>query len=92
MTQNGKICLSWFITQELYIMMSFVVDKQKMIVYPGVFLFIFSKFCLFELLGGSRNGPKWQKSCDPDIIWSSFMVDIWKKIISPSAFYIYAKF
>ena len=73
-------------------MMSFVVDKQKMIVYPGVFLFIFSRFCLFELLGGSRNGPKWQKSCDPDIIWSSFMVDIWKRIISPSVFYVYAKF
>ena len=48
-----KNCLSHSISQEPYIIwLSFVVHKCKMITSPG-FLFIFSKFWLFRLLGGS---------------------------------------
>ena len=63
-----------------------------MIISPGA-LFIFPKFWFFGLLGGSKGkkGPKWQKklclspliSQEPYIIWSSFIVNMWKRIISP---------
>ena len=59
---DKKLCLSCSISQEPYIILSFVVHKCKMI-SPGVFL-IFSKFWFFGLLGESngKNGPKWQKT------------------------------
>ena len=71
----------------------------KMIISPGLFL-IFSKFWFFGLLGGKRakNGPKWEKFClshlvsqEPYSIWLSFMVHLYKKIVSPGIFYIFFK-
>ena len=59
-----------------------------------VFFFIFSKFWFLGLLGEGVKGQKMvqndKKFCplclifqEPCIIWSSFMVHMWKRIISP---------
>ena len=92
---DKKLCLLCSISQELYIIWSsFVVDKCKMIICPGVFL-IFSKFWFPGLLEGSRgkNGPKPCPlhfiSQEPWIIWSWFMVHICERIISSGVFYIF---
>ena len=65
----------------------------------GVFFSFFLKFWFFGLLGGGghggrskreKNGPRWQKnsvlhfiSQEPYIIWSWFMIHMWKGIIYP---------
>ena len=59
---DKKFCLSHSIFQEPYIMRSsFMVHKYKIIIFSGI-LFFLLKFWFFGLLGGSKNGPKWQKS------------------------------
>ena len=95
---DKKCCLLHLISQELYITWpSLVVHKCKMVISPGIFL-LYSKFWFFGLLGGSK-GEKWPKmtknlACctlylriSPKlyIIWSSFMVQICKRI-SPGVF------
>ena len=86
-------------SQEPYIIwLSFVLYKCKMITYP-CFFFIFSKFWFFGLLGGWK-GKKWPKmtkklcplhvlSQKPYIIWSLFMVQMCKRIISQGVFYLF---
>ena len=90
-----KLCLVHFISQELYIIWSsFVVHKCKVITSPGVFffVFIFSKFWCFRLLGGSKckNDPKSQKNCPLRIVSGTIhrilMVHMCKRIISPGVF------
>ena len=54
-----KKCLSCSISQELYIWLSFMVHKCKMIISLGMF-FHFLKILIFGLLGGSK-GKKWPK-------------------------------
>ena len=65
------------------------------------FFFIVSKSWFSRLWGGERakNDPKWQKNMSvtsyisgPYVIWSSFMVHICKRIISPYIFFIFSKF
>ena len=91
-----KICLSCSISQELYIIwFSFMVHICKMIIFPGIF-FIFSKIWFSRSSGGSKS-KKWPKITtnsvlhvifqDPRIIWSSFIVDMCKRIIFPDVFF-----
>ena len=89
--------LQWSIFQELYIIgLSFMVDKCKMIISPGVCFFFLHFFKIFIFGLARSKGKKWPKmtkklclSClisqEPYIIRASFMMDMWKKIISPSA-------
>ena len=98
MTKNGPewtkdYIPSHVISQEQYSVRSwFLIHLCKMI-SPGVFLF-FSKL----LLGGKRakNGPNDNKLCllssifqEAYIIWSLFMVHIWKMLISPGIFSVF---
>ena len=73
----------------------------KMMLSPGVF-FIFSKSWFSGLLGGGgkgqKNDPKWEKFClsrsisqEPYIIWFSFMVLMFKMIISPRVLFSFSK-
>ena len=61
MVQNNKnICLSYFISQEPYIIwLPFMVHMCKMIISPGVFFSIL-KFW-FSRLSGSWESKKWPK-------------------------------
>ena len=103
MAQNEKkLCLLRSISQEPYIIWSsFVVCKCKMIISSGVFLkffqnFEFSGFRRFKGQKMAKNDKKLCLSClisqEPYIIWSSFMVLICNRIISPGFFYIYSEF
>ena len=98
---NKKVCLSHTISREPYAIWSlFVVHKCKKIISPG-FFFILSKFRFFGLLGGKKS-KKWPKkkklrllhliSQEPYIIWSSFMVHMCKRIISPAFFSFFQNF
>ena len=102
MVRSGKkFWLSRFISQELYIIwLSFMVHMCKMIISPGLF-FSFSKFWFFRLLGGKKakmvqNDKKFCLlhfiSQEPYIMWLSFMVCIYKMIISSSVLFIFPKF
>ena len=73
----------------------------KMMLSPGVF-FIFSKSWFSGLLGGGgkgqKNDAKWEKFClsrsisqEPYIIWFSFMVLMFKMIISPRVLFSFSK-
>ena len=99
---NKRLCLLCSISREPYIIwLSIVVHKSTMIMSLGAF-FICSKFWFFGLLGGSKGEKLAQndkKLCplhfishEPYIIWSWFMVHLYKKIISPGFCYIFPKF
>ena len=102
MAQNYKILsVVFYISRTVHhIWLSIMIHICKMIISPGIF-FIFSKILFFCLLGGSK-GKKWPKilkNCPPClisqesyIIWSSFTVQMCKRIISPSFFYIFPNF
>ena len=90
---DKKFCLSCSIYQEPYVIWSlFLVCKCKMIISPGVFFFYFFKILIFWVVRRVK-GQKWPKmtknwpllfiSREPYIIWSWFMVYMYKRIISP---------
>ena len=92
-----KFCLSFSISQELFILwLPFMVCMCKMIISPG-FFFHFFKILILRVVEGTKvqkitqNDKKFCLSHvisqEPFIIWSSFMVDMCKKIISPGAFF-----
>ena len=101
MVQNEKkICLSRSISQEPYIIsLLFMIHLCKKIISPSI-LSIFSKFWFSGLLGGRVKGQKLVQN-DKKILsvalhisgsiitWSSFMVHMCKRIISPGIFYIF---
>ena len=100
MAQNDKkSCLSHFISRELYmIWLSFMVHLCKRMISPGVFFFsfFFSKFLSFCVVRETKeqkivqNDKKFCMGClisqEPCIIWSSFIVHMCKRIISPGFF------
>ena len=102
MVQNEKkFCLSHSISQESYIIWFWFMVLICKMISPGLF-FKFSKFWFSRLLGGGgkrvKNGLKWQKVClwhlisqEPYIIWSSFVVQKCKMIISPIVFFYFFK-
>ena len=62
MVQNKKTCLPCPISQETYILFSFMVHMCKMIISMDIF-FIFFKILIFQIVSGKRakNSPKWEK-------------------------------
>ena len=99
-TKWQKNCVLHSISQEpCIIWLLFLVHQFKMIIPSGVF-FIFSKFWFFGL-GQSkvRKWPKMTKNCllhlifqEPYVIWSSLMVHMCKRIVSPGVSYSFSKF
>ena len=101
-----KLSQSQFISQKPNIIwLSFMVRMCKMIISPGfVFPFfpIFSRFWVFGLLRGVKGQKMVQndkKLCllhsisqEPYIIWLSFIVHIYKMIISLGVFFIFQNF
>ena len=97
--QNDKK-LSWScsISQEPYILWLFMVHMCKMIIYPGVWFSFFqiSICCVGRRGDGKKQSKMTKNTVHPTpylrnyiyIIWSSFMVHIRKRIISPSIFFI----
>ena len=90
-------CLEPYISQESYIVWSsFMVHICKMIISPGIF-FIFSKFW-FSDCQGVKVQKMAKNSCllhlifqKPYVIWSSFMMHMFKRIISSGAFFFVFK-
>ena len=88
-----KLCLLHSISQETYIIwFSFMVHMCKMIMSVGIFL-IFSKFLFsgLSVVSGQKITQNDKKllcliSQEPYIIWSSFMVHMCNRIISPVFF------
>ena len=106
MVQNDKqLCLLCSISLEPYIVwLSFMVHKcYAMIISPGIFFLQFFKILIFCVVmrGGGKGGerakncPKWQQILSVTlhiIIWSSFMLDLYKVTISSSVFFNFWKF
>ena len=98
---NKKFCLSCFISQKLYVIwLSFMVHLCKMVISPGIF-FYFLKIWIFWIVKekkGQEIDQNDKKFChalisqEPYIIWFSFMVHMYKVIISPGDFSIFLKF
>ena len=98
---DKKKCLLQFMSREPYIIwFSFVVHNCKMIISPVIFFFfIFFKILIFQVVRRvkgqkmAQNDKKLCLSClifqKPDIIWSSFMVHMCKRIISAGFLYIF---
>ena len=101
--QNGKkLCLSWSISQEPYIIwLSFMVQMCKMKISPGVF-FNFKILILKDCQGAesTKNGPKWQKFLSVAsyisgtiyhmiFIHGTHLSFICKRIISPGIFFFF---
>ena len=96
-----KFCPSCFISQETYIIwLSFVVHLCKMIISPAIFFsFSILIFQVVKRVKGQKmvqNDKKFHPprfiSQQPYIIWFSFMVHLWKMIISPGVFFSFSKF
>ena len=98
MVQNYiKICASCSISQKSYIIwLSFMVHMYKMIISPGVFFHFFKIliFCVANGVKGQKMVQDEKKFChshlisqEPYIIWSSFIVHMCKRIISPGFFH-----
>ena len=100
MTQNDKrLCSLCLISQELYIIWS------SFMVHISCFFSHFSQILIFRVNSGVNGQKKKKKkglkmtkilSCcisqEPYIIWLSFMVHLWKMIISPGVFFFFSKF
>ena len=99
---DQKFCLLRSIFQEPYIKwLPFMVHMCKKIIYPSVF-FIFWKFWIFGLVVSGVKGQKTVQNdknfCpshsitqEPYIIWFSFVVYMYKMIISPGSFFHFFK-
>ena len=97
---SGIFCLSRSKSKE-WCISSFVVDKWKMIVSPGIF-FYFLKILIFWVVRRVKRQTMAQNykklrpldfiSQEPYMIWSWFLVHKCKRIISPSVLYIISKF
>ena len=103
--KDKNLCLLRLISHEPYIIWpSFVVHKCRLIISTGgVFLlFYFFKIFIFSVVRRvkeqkmTRNDKKLCLlhfiSLEPYIIWSWFIVHMYKRIISPGVFYIFSKF
>ena len=98
---NQKFCLLCSIFQEPHIIWSSImVCKCKMIISSSVFFIFFKTLILqvFRRVKGQKMAQNDKKLClscltsqEPYIIWSSFMLLMCIRIISPGFFYIYSK-
>ena len=97
---NKKLYLSHSISQEPYIIwLSFMVELWKMVIQP---FFSFFKVLIFQVVGGIKRQKTVQndkKFCplisisqESYILWLSFMVNIYKMIISSDVLFIFLKF
>ena len=96
---DKKICILCSMSQEPYIIWSsFVVHKCKMIISPQCFFFFFHffknvNFWVVRRVKCKKMAQNDKKFCfpclvlqEPYIIWSSFMLRMCKRIISPGVF------
>ena len=104
MVQNDKkFCLLCWVSQEPYLIwLLFMVYMCKMIFLGIFFFFHFFKISIFRVVSGVKGQKVVQndkKFCLPHIpylrnntSWFSFMVHMWKVIVSPGGFFVFSSF